>query len=246
MKKHLQRRGTRLLLIVTALLAVGGGIAYATIPSSSGVIQGCYQMTSGTLRVIGTNPTVGGGKCSSSEKPLTWNQRGPTGARGATGLRGVTGATGATGANGTTGATGAKGATGADGTNGTSGAISGQTVVPTGNSSVLSFLANGIILVGGCTGTVPQGVTIRLQRSAAFGTPNVDAYGFLNQDGVVGSVNATDLPFVQLGDIGVVAVDYAGITTLHGQSDFAQVSAHGASLGAGNGCRVSWVVTPGS
>ena len=60
------------------MLAVGGGIAYAAIPTSTGVIRGCYQMSSGSLRVIGTNPTVGGGKCSAGEKALDWSQRGPT------------------------------------------------------------------------------------------------------------------------------------------------------------------------
>ena len=161
------------------MLAVGGGIAYAAIPTSTGVIRGCYQMSSGSLRVIGTNPTVGGGKCSAGEKALDWSQRGPT-----------------------------------------------------AHTNILVQLANGIILEGGCTGTNPQGVEIVLARSAAAGTPNVDAYGFVNRDGVVG--------------IGVLAVDFTGITALHGHSDFEQVTAHGASLGAGNGCRLSWFVTPGS
>jgi hypothetical protein len=239
MKIQLRRRGIRLLLATTAVLAVGGGIAYAAIPTSTGVIRGCYQMTSGSLRVIGTNPTVGGGKCSTSEKALDWSQRGPTGARGATG---ATGATGANGATGVTGTTGPSGPTGPDG----QGAISGSTVGPSAHETILVQLSNGIILVGGCTGTVPQGVYVKLSRSSAAGTPNVDAYGFLNRDGVVGSVNATDLPPVQLGDIDVLVVDFTGITALHGHSDFEQVTAHGVSLGSGNGCRFSWVVTPGS
>ena len=79
MKKHLRQRGIRLLLATTLLLALAAGIAYAAIPGSNGVINGCYQATSGTLRVIGSNPTVGGGKCSAGEKPLNWSQRGPTG-----------------------------------------------------------------------------------------------------------------------------------------------------------------------
>ena len=49
-----------------------GGIAYAAVPGSNGFIHGCYQVSSGAVRVIGTNPTVGGGKCSSTEKPLDW------------------------------------------------------------------------------------------------------------------------------------------------------------------------------
>ena len=49
----------------------------AAIPDSNGVIHGCYQVSSGTLHVIGTNPTVGGGKCSSNEKSLDWKNLGP-------------------------------------------------------------------------------------------------------------------------------------------------------------------------
>jgi hypothetical protein len=239
MKKHLRQRGIRLLLAATVLLALAAGIAYAAIPDSNGVIHGCYQTTSGTLRVIGSNPTVGGGKCSTGEKALNWNQRGPTGAKGATGANGTNGTTGATGATGTTGATGPTGPGGPA-------ALSGTSFVSTSHTNLLLQLANGIMLEGGCTGTDPQGAIIYLYRSAAFGTPNVDAYGFLNQDNVVQSVNATDLPPVQLGDNGVQAVDFSGITALHGNSDFAQVSAHGKSLGTGNGCRFSWMVTPGS
>jgi hypothetical protein len=242
MKKHLRQRGVRLLLAATVLLALAAGIAYAAIPDSNGLIRGCYQSTSGTLRVIGTNPTVGGGKCSTGEKTLNWNQRGPTGAKGATGANGTNGTNGATGATGATGLTGATGPTGADGL----AASSGSMFVTTAHTSVLAFLANGIWLEGTCTGTDPQGAILRLSRSSAAGTPNVDAYGFLNRDGVIASVNATDLPPVQLGDIGVQAVDFTGITALHAHSDFAQVSAHGKSLGTGNGCRFSWVVTPGS
>ena len=88
MKRHLRQRGIRLLLATTVLLAVAAGIAYAAIPDSNGVIRGCYQASSGALRVIGSNPTVGGGKCSAGEKALNWNQRGPTGAKGATGANG--------------------------------------------------------------------------------------------------------------------------------------------------------------
>ena len=107
-------------LAVGALVAaaIAGGVAYATIPDSNGVIHGCYQSSSGVLRVIGTSPTVGGGKCSSTEKPLDWNQKGPTGAKGATGAKGPSGPKGErgpTGSNGTNGATGPTGPIGPTG-----------------------------------------------------------------------------------------------------------------------------------
>src|SRR5215467_533027 len=82
--------------LVTALLAIGGaavGIAYATIPSG-GVINACYQKSGGALRVIGTDPTVGGGGCSNGEQALSWNVHGVTGATGATGPAGPSGPAG--------------------------------------------------------------------------------------------------------------------------------------------------------
>ena len=86
------RRGRRLSL-VGLVLGVGvavGGIAYASIPDSNGVIHGCYVKTSGKLRVIDS----GGKGCDPSEKPLNWSQTGPTGLTGPTGSTGATGATG--------------------------------------------------------------------------------------------------------------------------------------------------------
>ena len=72
-------------LAIVGTLVVAGGIAYATIPDSSGVIHGCYQKNQGTLRVIdaGTAQT-----CSSSETALNWSQTGPQGAQGPPGPTG--------------------------------------------------------------------------------------------------------------------------------------------------------------
>jgi hypothetical protein len=171
MKTHLRRRGIRLLLIATVLLAVGGGIAYATVPTADGVIQACYQQSSGTLRVIDSNPIVGGGKCSVAEKPLNWSQRGPTGARGATGLRGPTGADGINGTNGARGATGPTGADGINGTNGARGATG-----PTGQTGRQgppgpTFVATGLVAPDGSVSLV-QGPVPTVTH------PNTGAYTF--------------------------------------------------------------------
>ena len=42
----------RVLLIAAAVVLVGGGIAYATIPDSGGKIHACYKLSGGALRVI--------------------------------------------------------------------------------------------------------------------------------------------------------------------------------------------------
>ena len=76
------------LLILGLLLATAGGIAYATIPGSDGVIRGCYTNRGGVLSVI--DPSAGQ-HCSAHQTPISWNRQG---AEGATGPQGPTGAQG--------------------------------------------------------------------------------------------------------------------------------------------------------
>jgi hypothetical protein len=80
----------RALTAITAgvLLALGGGIAYATIPDNNGVIHACYKQNSGQLRVSDD------GGCSSSESPLDWNQSGSQGPTGNAGPAGPPGSEG--------------------------------------------------------------------------------------------------------------------------------------------------------
>jgi len=78
----------RRLSLVALFVGVGvaaGGIAYASIPDSSGVIHGCFKATGGALRVIDTGA---GGACNASERALDWNQAGPEGATGSAGPAG--------------------------------------------------------------------------------------------------------------------------------------------------------------
>jgi len=73
--------------LAAAGVALGAGIAYASVPDSNGVIHGCYATKDGSLRVIDTGS---GGACDAKkETPLTWSQKGPTGARGPTGPAGT-------------------------------------------------------------------------------------------------------------------------------------------------------------
>jgi hypothetical protein len=82
------RRGLVALVAAVAVLAVGG-VAYATIPDSSGVIHGCYANKGGSLRVIDTGS---GGSCDTKkETALNWNQVGPAGAAGPQGPIGPSG-----------------------------------------------------------------------------------------------------------------------------------------------------------
>jgi hypothetical protein len=105
----LLRNRTKMLVVAgaTTLLVAGAGVAWASIPDSSGVIHGCYS-SGGTLRVIDSATS----KCKSTEKSLTWNKQGPRGATGPTGPRGATGAQGATGVAGPAGPPGPAGVSG--------------------------------------------------------------------------------------------------------------------------------------
>jgi hypothetical protein len=93
----------RIVVLIALLALVFGGVAYATIPDSSGVIHGCYSnVTNGTLRYLRVidSPTQ---VCRSDETAINWNQAGTPGATGATGATGAIGAAGASGTNGVSG-----------------------------------------------------------------------------------------------------------------------------------------------
>jgi hypothetical protein len=83
-------RSIAIAVIAATALAVGG-IAYATIPDSTGVIHGCFEPASGKLRVIDTDA---GRTCRTDEASLTWNQSGPQGVQGAQGPPGPRGGLG--------------------------------------------------------------------------------------------------------------------------------------------------------
>lgn len=60
------------MVVATAALAVAlGGVAFATIPDSTGTFHGCVAKASGNLRVV-----EGTGDCRSNERPIAWNQQG--------------------------------------------------------------------------------------------------------------------------------------------------------------------------
>lgn len=145
-------RGARFVVAI----AVGGAVfgvvtaVQAAIPDSHGVIHGCYQYTQtnnqgGALRVIDKDKNQ---ICRKLEKPLDWNQRGPTGPTGATGSTGATGPTGP-------------------------GATSFATTLPEGSGfQTLADLGNGVTLAGDCI----SGGTASLRLSVP-GAGNLQASG---------------------------------------------------------------------
>ena len=114
MKQRFGKRITRLVLVTAALLAVGAGIAYATIPDSGNVYTACMLKNVGTIRLI--DPSLGStnlmSHCTSLETQVTWNQvgqQGPQGLQGPKGDQGQKGETGSQGAVGPAGTQGPKG-----------------------------------------------------------------------------------------------------------------------------------------
>jgi hypothetical protein len=98
---------------VTGLIAVLAvstfGLADAAIPNSTTKVFTACRNSLGTIRVIDFQA---GQRCKSTEKTITWNQRGPTGPMGSPGPKGDDGAPGPTGAPGADGAPGTSGVSG--------------------------------------------------------------------------------------------------------------------------------------
>jgi hypothetical protein len=82
-----------LVALAASVLVLGGGIAYASIPDSGGVIHACYAQKDGSLRVIDSPSQT----CGSKETALSWNAQGPQGPQGAPGPQGPPGANGVSG-----------------------------------------------------------------------------------------------------------------------------------------------------
>ena len=86
---HLFRHRPSLAVVVSpiAVVVALGGVAWASIPDATGVIHGCYNKSGGALRVIDT--AISTQKCTSTQVPLSWSQKGPPGPPGPAGATNV-------------------------------------------------------------------------------------------------------------------------------------------------------------
>lgn len=80
---------------VLALCLAAGGVAVASIPSTGGVIHGCYENSTGALRVSDPQDGVPRACSPSSETSLPWVESGAPGPRGLPGPVGPAGPAGA-------------------------------------------------------------------------------------------------------------------------------------------------------
>jgi hypothetical protein len=119
-KRWWQRRLVAASVGVAAVFAFGG-VALATIPSSSGVISGCYAKKDGSLRVVDASAAA----CKTGEAALSWNQTGPQGSKGDAGPQGAAGPQGPKGDTGPAGPQGPQGDAGPAGPQGPPGPTTG-------------------------------------------------------------------------------------------------------------------------
>lgn len=116
MKRLLSKAGRPgMALVVVAALAASGA-AWAAVPGSDGLINGCYQKQNGQLRVV-----EAAGSCRPSETAIQWNQTGPEGPQGDQGVAGEPGPEGDQGVPGDTGLAGPEGEQGVAGEQGPQG-----------------------------------------------------------------------------------------------------------------------------
>lgn len=160
-------RRTRWFLVGAVVgAALVGGVAFAAIPGSDGVIHGCYQKNVGNLRVI--DPSAGD-QCRPSEVPIDWSQTGPAGPQGPkgdTGPQGPKGDTGPAGPQGPKGDTGPAGPPGPTGPQGPPGSgLAGQSC-PNGQSVTGVDNSGNIICSAGC----PVG-QLTFHTTSTFPTP---------------------------------------------------------------------------
>lgn len=88
--------------LATIALAVAGGVAYATIPTATGQIHGCFNpgaadKNGGTeLKIVDSDAA----SCGKGQREVVWNQEGPQGEPGPAGPPGEKGDPGAPGGGG--------------------------------------------------------------------------------------------------------------------------------------------------
>lgn len=135
-RNRIHRPSPALVLSIVALVAALGGVAWATVPTATGVIRGCYLKRGGQLRVL-----VGRfAKCKRTETALNWKPAGTVGPIGPAGPAGPTGPTGKSGANGTNGTNGMNGSNGTTGPGGAVHAFSASEGTPTELMGQQTFL----------------------------------------------------------------------------------------------------------
>jgi len=177
-------------------MATIGGVAYAAIPDSSGVIHGCYTNKVGVLRVI--DPSAGQ-SCTSLETPIQWSQKGPKGEAGPAGPAGPKGDKGDPGPAGADGKDGAPGPAGPQGPAGPPGSALSSIDDLNGLACTINGQPGTILVTGGapvalmCNATSSGGGGGGILAPDQF-EPNDTAASAYQLGGGVGLLPATIFP----------------------------------------------------
>ena len=156
MKRFSTRSISWAALFLSGLLLVSGNLIFAASQSSQ--ISGCVNKKTGVLRVAS--------KCTSLEKPISWNIQGPQGDVGPQGLAGPQGEKGDTGSTGLQGAKGDPGVKGDTGAKGEKGDVGPQgpagTQVVTTQAAVQKVYDGTGKLIGNLIGATSADVTVQI------------------------------------------------------------------------------------
>jgi len=68
--RRIPRPSPAMVVALTGVALGLGGVAFATIPDSGGMIHGCYNKTNGNLRLVDSES-----QCRSNERAISWNQQ---------------------------------------------------------------------------------------------------------------------------------------------------------------------------
>jgi hypothetical protein len=209
---------TRLGVCVALLgLLTAGGVAYAAMSDTGGVINACMLKVTGTIRLYDASApssSLVSKPCNAAlETPISWNKQGLQGLQGLQGAKGDTGSPGSVGPqgpagkDGTNGAAGAQGLQGPPGPKGDAGTFSGTLQSPNGQYS-LSLTDTGAVL-SGPGGTVKIGSSSIDVVGSSGGSVHVTP-GVTSIQGALMTLNGCNKPVARLGDSVVGAGFFAG------------------------------------
>jgi Collagen triple helix repeat (20 copies) len=172
---HKRMRRVALALTAAAAVAIAGGVTYAVADiGGGGVINGCYKLQNGQLRLI--DPATD--RCHPSETAISWSQTGPQGPPGPQGPVGPQGPAGPQGVPGPQGPVGPQGATGPTGPQGPPG-LSG---LPPVDRFTPTQIIHGAILT--CAGTSATATTTAcggmMLNGSVIGLTEVEPFAICN------------------------------------------------------------------
>jgi hypothetical protein len=160
-KRELQLTGRGGVLLGLLAATLFGGVAWASIPDSNGVIHGCYLKRDGAVRVIDSEA---GQRCTRQETRIDWNETGPAGPagpKGDLGEKGDPGDKGPPGDKGDPGPPGPKGDPGDKGDQGDKGPPGDKgDPGPKGDPGDPGADAIGLWAVIGATGSLVRGQNV--------------------------------------------------------------------------------------